>query len=149
MQILPNIDHQSTIVCSKPPEPKAAAPADDGGKEDTRMKKLRSDKVAQRGRRGRPESPTSGKRYGGLWNSIWMQQLENHGDSVSVSIFWRNFFLRVDLLENRWAAKLKILYRKKSFPPPSTLDRIRFSSLNHKTGYLDSSNFRNRSRDLL
>ena len=96
--------------CSKPPEPKAAAPADDGGKEDTRMNKLRSDKVAQRGRRGRPESPTSGKRYGGLWNSIWMQQLENHGDSVSVSIFWKKKNLRVGFLENRWAAKLKILY---------------------------------------
>ena len=31
----------------------------------------------------------------------------------------------------------------------STLDRIDFSSIYHKTDYLDSSNFRNRSRDLL
>ena len=147
MQILPNIDHQSTIVCSKPPEPKAAAPADDGGKEDTRMKKLRSDKVAQRGRRGRPESPTSatvdsGTRFGCNSSRIMVIQCQFRS-------FGEKKNLRVDLLENRWAAKLKILYRKKSFPPPSTLDRIRFSSLNHKTGYLDSSNFRNRSRDLL
>ena len=45
-----------------------------------------------------------------------------------------------------------ILIRKMSFPPfppPSTLDQIHFSSLDHKTSYLDSSNFRNRSRDLL
>ena len=146
MQILPSIDHQSTIVCSKPPEPKAAAPADDGGKEDTRMKKLRSDKVAQRGR-GRPESPTSatvdsGTRFGCNSSRIMVIQCQFRS-------FGERKNLRVDLLENRWAAKLKILYRKKSFPPPSTLDRIRFSSLNHKTGYLDSSNFRNRSRDLL
>jgi len=45
--------------------------------------------------------------------------------------------------------KKKNMERKKSFLSPSTLDRIRFSFLDNKIGYLDSSNFRNRSCDLL
>ena len=49
-----------------------------------------------------------------------------------------------------WASATTISGRKKkSFLPPSILDRICFSSLDHKTDYLDSSNFRNRSCDLL
>ena len=52
----------------KPPEPEAAAPADDGGKEDGNEEA--SDEVTQIGRGHRSRKPN--KRYGGQWNSIWM-----------------------------------------------------------------------------
>ena len=40
-----------------------------------------------------------------------------------------------------WWIEYPIYVEKSLFCPPSILNRIRFSSLNHKTGYLDSSNF--------
>ena len=52
----------------RPPEPEAAALADDGGKEDKNEEA--SDQVTQLGRGHRSRKPN--KRYGGHGNSIWM-----------------------------------------------------------------------------
>jgi len=53
----------------------------------------------------------------------------------------RFFFLDHVQNKNHYAQCLFLTKGKKSFLPPSTLDRICFSSLDHKTGYLHYSNF--------